>query len=123
MESAYWWTHPDDAKLGANNLDVEPVDVDRDRPHHWDRYAAIVHVGDLHLEGGERRPNVAVLGQRVGAVAHEVVILAVEGVVEVSHHPAGAWGWSYEGWSSTAQSWKWTRKLYCKITILIVHIQ
>lgn len=80
------------------------MNVDSDRLHRWDLNVSLVHVLGLHLKGRQAIVRMAVLGQRVGAVAHEGVMMAVEGVVEGAHDPAGArGGWC---WSSSAKPCK-----------------
>ena len=85
----YRLTHPHNTQLRANYVNIDPVDIDGDCPDRWHLCVALVHILCVHLEGREGPTNMAVLGHSVGAVAHEGVIMAIKGVVEVAHDPAG----------------------------------
>lgn len=104
-------THPDNTKLKANYINVDPVNIDSDRLQRWELYVALNHVLGLHLKGREGLINMAVLGEGVGAVALKGVIIVIKCVVKSAHDPAGAWLCSWSRQSSSAKSWN-KNKMY-----------
>lgn len=73
-----------------NYINVDPINSDSHHSHCWNLTVAIIRVPGLHLKSWEGPTNVAILGHGVGAVAHEGVIVAIKGAVEITHDPAGA---------------------------------
>lgn len=100
----FWQTHPDNAKLKANYINVDPINSDSHHSYCWKLSVVINRVPGLHLKSWEGLSTMAILGHGVTAVAHEGVILAIKGAVEITHDPAGARLQGNSGWFTSAKT-------------------